>query len=399
LNEAINVQPFAAHPMRILALKTRGLVLPHIYTFMVEAFRSLGEEVSEMPAPGTPAEVKRLLKIRRNQFDLGFVLDLGNNSAFIRSFKEVQITLKIPWIIWFVDDPAGYRFPESCDPNWSYVFCWDQEISRCLSMVETWKGRPVIHLPLAVSPKVFSSEEPKPDLIFPKGVFVGSTHHENPFLEDAAAAIADFKKHELEIWKIYSRDFGRHLYDLVWEYLTGITGRSFGCDRQDPLARLWVHACVFKLGIRKRREVASQILERGAVFGDQGWRQTFGKRYRGSAGYGKELCGIYNRSSFVLDIRQPQCRTGLTQRIFDAYACGVPVITEWSPELEFLFDPEDEISYYRTIGEGILKRDALFGSPKVGKRMAEKAMKRVLKEHTYRNRARQILQALESDLP
>jgi hypothetical protein len=302
-------------------------------------------------------------------------------------------------MIWFVDDPAGYHFPESCDPNWSYVFCWDQEISRCLSMVETWKGRPVIHLPLAVSPEVFSLEEPKPDLVFPKGVFVGSTHHENPFLEDAAAAIADFKKHEVEIWKIYSKDFGKHLYDLAWEYLTAITGRSLDCDRQDPLARLWVHACVFKLGIRKRMEVASQILERGAVFGDQGWRKTLGKRYRGSAGYGKELCGIYIRSSFVLDIRQPQSRTGLTQRIFDAYACGVPVIAEWSPELEFLFDPEDEVSSYRTIEEGILKRDELLRSPETGKSMAEKARKRVLKEHTYRNRALQILRALESDPP
>jgi spore maturation protein CgeB len=385
--------------MRILALRTNGFVLPHIHAFMVKAFRSLDVEVCEIPGPRTLNEIRLFLKTLSDGFDAGFIVDLGDNPTFIQNFREIQLTSKIPWIIWFVDDPDGYQFPESCEPAWSYVFCWDEEISRRLSLDQSWKGRPVIHLPLAVSSEIFFPENPKPELSFPGGVFVGSTRHENSFLEEAAATIPDFKKHEMEIWKIYSKDFNRSLFDLVWEYLAATAGRSFGKIRQEPLAKLWVHACIFKLGIRKRKEVAAQILEGGAVFGDEGWRETMARRYQGAANYGKELFAIYNRSSFVLDIRQPQCRTGLTQRIFDASACGVPVLTELSPELEFLFDPENEISSYRTIEEGIRKRMELLRSPRMARKMAEKARKRVLTEHTYRNRALQILRVFKPGLP
>jgi hypothetical protein len=383
--------------MRILALRTGGFVLPYIHAFMVKAFRSLGAEVLERPVPATLEESKLLLRITGRQFDAGFIVDLGENETFIQNFREIQLTLKIPWIIWFVDDPDGYRFPGSCDPGWSHVFCWDQEISRRLSLGDAWKGRPVNYLPLAVCPEVFSPEGQKPNVVFPRGVFVGSTHHKNSFLESTAATIAEFEKHELRIWRIYSKDFNRHVYDLAWEYLAENSGRSLGEIQGDTLARLWVHTCVFKLGIKKRIEVASRVLEGGAIFGDGGWRGALGSRYRGTANYGRELCGIYNQSAFVLDIRQPQSRTGLTQRIFDAHSCGVPVITEWSPELEVWFDPEKEISSYRSIEEAVWKRDALLRSPEEGKRMAGKVRRRVLREHTYRNRALQVFEALESE--
>ena len=192
----------AESPMRrILALKPKGLVLPSIHASMVKAFRALGLNVLDIPVPQEASEISRLLRESENRFDAGFILDLGVDRTFIQNFKEIQLTIKIPWIIWFVDDPEGYGFPDSCEPEWSHVFCWDREISRRLSLDGNWKGRPILHLPLAADPGIFFRKDPSAGLAYERGVFVGSTRHENAFLEEAAASVPEIKEAEDEIWE------------------------------------------------------------------------------------------------------------------------------------------------------------------------------------------------------
>jgi len=379
---------------RILALKPEGLVLPSIHASMVKAFRGIGLSVLDIPVPPEGGEIGRLLRESKNQLDAGFILDLGVEKNFIHNFKEFQLTSKIPWIIWFVDDPEGYGFPDSCEPEWTHVFCWDREIAQRLSLDENWKGRPILYLPLAADPEIFSPENPSPGLIYERGVFVGSTGHENAFLEEAAASVPEIKEAEDEIWKIYCRDFTQPLNDLLWDYLSVAEGKSKDRIHPDPLAKIWIRAFAFRLGRRKRVEAVSRLLDGGIVLGDGGWRQFLPNLYQGRIGYGDEVRAVYNRSSFVLDVRQPQARTGLTQRVFDAGCCGVPVLTEWTPELEILFDPERELFSYRTIEEGIRKRGALLRSIPEALRRAEKIRRRILRQHTYIQRAQGILEAL-----
>jgi len=134
----------------------------------------------------------------------------------------------------------------------------------------------------------------------------------------------------------------------------------------------------------------------GGVFGDEGWRNVVGEGfYRGWIAYGDALRKVYNGSTFILDVRQPQAHTGLTQRIFDASACGIPVLAEWSPEFEILFDPGDEpLCFYNPDG-AVEMRELCLRDPKGARKRGEKARQRVLAHHTYRNRAVRILQALE----
>jgi spore maturation protein CgeB len=157
-----------------------------------------------------------------------------------------------------------------------------------------------------------------------------------------------------------------------------------------------VHACVYKVGIKKRQEVVSGVLgSTGCVFGDEGWAEALVEGlYRGWVPYGAELRKVYSSSAFVLDVRQPQGRTGLTQRIFDASACGSPILAEWSPELETLFDPGEEVQFFHNLEEAVEKKECYLSDPKAARKAGEKAMLRVLAQHTYRHRAARILQAL-----
>lgn len=379
---------------RILALKPNGLVIPFIHASIIKAFRALDLEVREMPVPNDAERLRSFLDSEKIGFDIGFVLDMGGNPEFIQRFKEIQLTLKIPWVIWFVDDPEGYGFPASCEPEWTHVFCWDREIARRFSLDGRWKGSPIEHLPLAVDPETFFPESLPAGFSREDGIFAGSTRHENLFLEKAAASVPGIKEAEERLWSIYSPDLTRPIYDLLWDYVAAERGESADQTKADPLAKIWVHVLAFMLGKRKRVEVVSRLLAGGPVFGDEGWRQFLPDSYRGRIGYGAELRSAYARSSFVLDVRQPQARTGLTQRVFDAGSCGVPVLTEWTPELDTLFEAPHGLASFRTIEEGIGKRDELLASGPIKPKQAERLRARILGRHTYAHRVRRIMEIL-----
>jgi spore maturation protein CgeB len=379
--------------MRILALRANGLVLPSIHASLVRAFQSLNIEVLDSPVPNSPDNFRSFLETARRGYQAIFTLDLGVDPAFMVNLKDLQISIRIPWIIWFVDDPEGYGFPEACEPDWSIPFCWDQEI---VQKNFPWSGRPMVHLPLAADPTIFFPEQTDSLCFYPGGVFVGSTAHLNEILDRVARTTPKFWEDVKAIWEAYRNDFRQSLRDLVWKRLSQKTNETIDSIRSDPLCRLWVEACVYKVGARKRQEVVSRVLQAGGgVFGDEGWRDFVDTDlYRGRIAYGDELREIYNGSAFILDVRQPQARTGLTQRIFDAGACGGPVLTEWSAELETLFDPGDELLCFHNLDEAIEMRERYLYDPNGARKRGRKAMQRVLAHHTYRNRAARILQSL-----
>ncbi len=375
----------------ILALRAKGLVLPSIHGSVVKAFRSLGVDVFEHQAPEGERDLARFVEVaRRGQWDALFSLDLGGSRSLATRLKEIQGLLETPWIVWFVDDPEGYGFPQVCDPRWTLVFCWDKAI---VAKYDSWGGWPVIHLPLATDPSLFRMNRPAPGPLFPGGVFVGSTAHENPLLDRVAQSTQVLHRDVERLWDVYSKDFRQCPHALAWSLAARHSPEPGEIMRRDPMWRLWVMACVRQLGIRKRLEVVSKAMGRGSgVFGDDGWREKVGEGlYRGAVPYGERVCDIYNRSAFVLEVRQPQSRSGLTQRVYDGSACGRPVIAEWSLELPALFDVEKEVLCFQDVQECVEMRDRCIGDPKEARRIGERAMARVLSHHTYLHRVRTIL--------
>jgi spore maturation protein CgeB len=380
--------------MRILALRANGFVLPFIHASLVKAFQSLNIEVLDIPVPNSSDNFRSLLETARKGYQAIFALDLGGDHEFMKNIKDLQISIRIPWIIWFVDDPLGYGFPGACELDWTIPFCWDREI---VQENFSWRGMPMGHLPLAADPSIFFPEETDSSCLYPGGIFVGSTAHPNEILDRVARTTPEFRKDTAAVWETYRQDFRQSLHSLVWTRLAQKANQPIDLIRLDPLCRLWAQACVYEVGVRKRREVVSGVLKLGGgVFGDEGWRNVVGEGfYRGWIAYGDALRKVYNGSTFILDVRQPQARTGLTQRIFDASACGIPVLAEWSPEFEILFDPADEPLCFFNPDGAVEMRELCRRDPKGARKRGEKARQRVLACHTYRNRAVRILQALQ----
>ena len=375
---------------RILAIRPEGIVIPSIHGSMVRAFQGLGAEVVEIAA----AECFAHLRWHCRDYLAVFCIDLAPAPQFLSGLPELQTGLKIPWAVWFVDDPEGYRFPQSCAPEWTLAFCWDREIVNQLNESPRI-GRTVVHLPLAADPQLFFPENGQREPADAGGVFAGSTAHRNDLLASVPGKTPGFSEEVDLLWKVYRRDFGQSLHGLAWERLAGKVGLGPKIIQADPLARLEVLALVHFAGMRKRLEVVKRVIgDTGRVYGDEGWRAVVRDLYRGTIRYGEELRKVYGESRFILDVRQPQGRTGITQRPFDAGACGRAVLAEWSPELDDLFEPRS-LFIFRNPEEAEEERNRCLRDPAAAGKKGEVLRKCILAAHTYGHRAKRIWEAIQ----
>ncbi|HVV70405.1 MAG TPA: glycosyltransferase [Verrucomicrobiae bacterium] len=104
---------------------------------------------------------------------------------------------------------------------------------------------------------------------------------------------------------------------------------------------------------------------------------------------------FYNSQKFTLNItRADMVEAGFSPsvRLFEAAACGTPIISDFWEGLDQFFTPNQEILIAESSEESLYY--LLETTEAERKQLGERARKRVLSEHTARHRARQ----LESDL-
>ncbi len=80
-------------------------------------------------------------------------------------------------------------------------------------------------------------------------------------------------------------------------------------------------------------------------------------------------------------------------RLFEAAACGVPILSDWWDGLDEFFRPGEEILVAGTTAEAL---DALRRTPGDLANVARRARERTLDEHTARARAAELVAALEA---
>jgi len=100
---------------------------------------------------------------------------------------------------------------------------------------------------------------------------------------------------------------------------------------------------------------------------------------------------FYNSQRFALNITPPGAiGVGFSPnvRLFEAAACGTPVITEFWPGLDTFFKPDDEILISHSPDETLIYLEEI--SELDRRRIAYRARERVLAKHTTRHRATEL---------
>jgi spore maturation protein CgeB len=109
---------------------------------------------------------------------------------------------------------------------------------------------------------------------------------------------------------------------------------------------------------------------------------------------------FYNAQCFTLNItRQDMIRAGYSPsvRLFEAAACGVPIISDYWEGLDTLFVPGEEILVAKQATDTLRYLRDLNESTR--KAIGEKARQKVLREHTSGHRARQLIGYAEALKP
>ncbi|MFA9479260.1 glycosyltransferase [Phycisphaerales bacterium AB-hyl4] len=106
-----------------------------------------------------------------------------------------------------------------------------------------------------------------------------------------------------------------------------------------------------------------------------------------------EHCGFYNCQRFTLNItRRDMVEAGYSPsvRLFEAAACGTPIISDDWPGLGTFFEPGHEVLIAESSQQVIEYLNGVSETDR--RRLGERARARVLSEHTAAHRARQIEQ-------
>jgi spore maturation protein CgeB len=100
---------------------------------------------------------------------------------------------------------------------------------------------------------------------------------------------------------------------------------------------------------------------------------------------------FYNQQRFTLNLtRQAMRKAGYSPsiRLFEAAACGVPIISDHWPGIEAIFTPDEDILIAQSPGDVVsFLRDL---SPERARNIGRRGRERILAEHTAAHRARQL---------
>jgi hypothetical protein len=107
-----------------------------------------------------------------------------------------------------------------------------------------------------------------------------------------------------------------------------------------------------------------------------------------------ELARVYSSAGVVLNDHWDSMREWgfVSNRIFDALACGAPVISDDVPEVTELF--AGAVPVFRDSGQLRALVDAALADPDAARATARRGMEIVLAGHTFERRAQQFLEAL-----
>jgi spore maturation protein CgeB len=161
---------------------------------------------------------------------------------------------------------------------------------------------------------------------------------------------------------------------------------SYDEDRRGPLEELLLNAA--------RRLPDRRFLVGGALYPEP-FREVENLRFIDRVAE-SERPAFYCSSTLTLNVpRGEMARMGWcpSNRLFEAAACGAPVISEWWDGLDHFFEPGEEIIIARSVDDVI---DAMDAPEEDLTQIALRGHARVLEEHSAQRRAAELERLLES---
>lgn len=309
---------------------------------------------------------------------------------------DLLARLELPLASWFVDNPhLIIHLYTRCVSPWTAIFTWDED------NVETLRAsgfRHVSYLPLGTDPERFRPENVRNAKAawrsplsfvgnsmvykvggrmkngrFPRALLLPFGKIARAFSQSEDRSVAAFLKRKFH--SAYENYSALPDNEAKLAYETAVTWQA---------TRLYRTGCV-------RRLLPFHPL----IVGDRGWHVEFRHekeqpRYLDAINYYSELPAFYTCSDINFNCTSKQMKGAVNQRIFDAPAAGAFVLTDWRPQMDALFTP-DEMACYRSEDEIPELVNRYLKNPAERRKIAEAGRKRVLACHSWRHRLQVML--------
>lgn len=360
----------------------------------LEAFKELGHEICCVDLKGLKGSIDGNTKVfvevlEHFKPDFVFVIDRFG------VVPKVLSGMKIPFACWFIDDPSllarkeyvsSYGVTFACEKSW-------------IGPLKDLGFSKIHYLPVASNPRVFKEIELSDEDIERYGCnlsFAGCYNYGINFQEGLfkekikdpeARAIID------QVIDIKSAnpalDTSKILKDVQNDRCQFLSFRNF----QDEVKWVKLYIEPRAMGFYRKR-LLEGILDFGLHLYGGGWGDVIDKRVKlfGWIDYRTELPKLYNASNINLKITWAE--TALNMRVFDISSCGAFMLTDYKSELENMFELEEEIICYRDLRELREEIGYYLLHPEERRKIARRARERIILEHTYLHRMRDLVEIM-----
>ena len=124
-----------------------------------------------------------------------------------------------------------------------------------------------------------------------------------------------------------------------------------------------------------------------------------GRSYGGKFVWGEEHAKISRLSKIYLGLdAQPHVRKSVSERLYIAVGCGAFYMCHHIEGIEDILEPDREIVTFRTEAEMIDKIRYYLGNQNLRRKIAGAGKERVLREHTYEVRMKDLMNIIEAVL-
>ncbi|MGL4721725.1 MAG: CgeB family protein [Desulfovibrionaceae bacterium] len=365
----------------------------------IKAAKKEGIEHSSVILPNvlTAGEYKKILS---QEYSLGrpnFILTT-NHTCFDRNaiFSEIIESLSIPVASYFMDNPYLdiEKQPERTR-KYTSVFTYDADTVK---YIKSCLFENVYYLPLGTDTERFTpGKNPRNSTIHNNIVgFLGSSHqaHITRHAQYLYPSILREKAQEISLRYKESADY------IPCTLLKREYPQCYNMYKKlDKYVMREYEQYIIYLATYKKREeniMAASILPI-TVSGDTGWNSIKGnKNIRLMEGISYAHAQyFYRQMEILLNSVCTQMKNAVNQRVFDVPATGTFVLTEYTEQIENVFDIGKEIICYKNKEE--LQEYLLYYHKNESERrkIVAKGRERIIKEHDYRHRLREIVQKMQ----
>lgn len=150
----------------------------------------------------------------------------------------------------------------------------------------------------------------------------------------------------------------------------------------------------------RRERLLAELVEYGLALWGPGWRRTSLRDYcRGEQLDTENFVRAYAGASVAVNIHRSAdaepsvAERGVNQRLFEVAAIGVPQVVDARGDLPRHFHDRSEVLAFRSVEEMRALVQAVLHDPPAAEAVARAARERLLAEHTYMHRLRDLLAA------